>query len=103
MKRKTFIISLCVALSIAFAAFCNFHADSCDTDNYRLTSQEIEACTSCEVTASAHKMGIKIAEASLECKGLGTCMIPTNEFGLTASCSGKMVKYDLSVLGKKVN
>jgi hypothetical protein len=65
--------------------------------------QEVEALTDCDVTAKAKKGVLTVASAVLVCKGKGTCCIPENEFGLTATCSGKMVTYDLYVLGKKVN
>lgn len=103
MKKKILFISSSAALSITFAAISNSRTTFLTPESCCLTTQDIEVCTSCEVTASAHKLGFKVAEARLECVGKGTCVIPTNEFGLTASCSGKLVKYDLSVLGKKVN
>ena len=53
--------------------------------------------------ASAKKAFVTVASAYLECNGKGTCQIPSNEFNLSASCSGKQVKFDLYVLGKKVN
>lgn len=104
-KMKKLLIPLsftAIAVVCSFLSIRTYQSYVLGDSNAFLS--ESEALASCEVTASATKGFITVASAYLECKGSnGTCQIPSNEFGLTASCSGSMTQYDLYVMGVKVN
>lgn len=102
---KTAVAAVCVVAAGmgGFKAY-NVAAQS-ETD--MLLAENVEALSSCDAYASASTKVLWktiTASAYLECKGSkGTCCIPSNDYGLTASCSGKQVSYVLKVNGKRVN
>ena len=102
MRNNKKLIAVAMCLSVGLASYKSYQ-DYKKSSDKNLLMQEVEALTDCDVTAQAKKGFVTIATASLVCKGKGTCQIPENEFGLTAVCSGKMITYELKVLGRKVN
>ena len=103
MKKKS-ILALGLAALAIVSGYGGMKAYQSQAVNlHDVISDDVEALSYCEVTATAEKAFVTVASAYLECNGKGTCQIPSNEFNLSASCSGKQVKFDLYVLGKKVN
>ncbi|MGN0514657.1 MAG: hypothetical protein ACI4GD_10285 [Lachnospiraceae bacterium] len=104
MNKKKILTTLCIAAVAIISGYGGVKAyQSHAVILNEVISDDVEALSYCEVTATAKKGFVTIASAYLECKGKGICQIPDNEFKLTASCSGKQVKYELSVMGNKVN
>ena len=107
MKKKVIMMLSCIA-AVAIATVVGKSVSLQSTNEAcTLLIQDVEALAKCDVSAKATKnvfgIDVPVATAYLECDGQGTCQIPSNEFGLTASCSGKQIKYEIRVMGKKVN
>lgn len=103
---RTAIAAVCV-VAAGFGGVKAYNATN-QSEADLLLAENVEALSSCDAYASVEMktllLGKITATAKLECSGSkGTCQIPDNDYGLSASCSGKQVNYTLTVNGRKVN